>query len=49
MFVQDASLDNLFDLFVILCENGGLGDPFEVQWASKSDPKSTKWCKNNYI
>ena len=43
MFFQDAFLDTIFvDFMLVLYENARFGDPFKIQWAPKSNPKSTK-------
>ena len=44
MFFQDAFLDTLLvDVMLVLYKNNRFWDPFKIQWAPTSDPKSTKW------
>ena len=50
MFFQDAFLDTIFvDFMLVLYENARFGDPFKIQWAPKSNPKSTKWRPKPYL
>ena len=50
MFFLDAFLDTIFvDFMLVLYENARFGIPSKIQWAPKSNPKSTKWCQKAYF